>query len=84
MDDLLKFLAARIDEDRHHVASSHGSAALLGVHLRMLDSIERLAEEYRGLADPWDGRTHGLTYALRVLALVYAEHPAYREQEWHP
>ncbi|KAF3463139.1 DUF6221 family protein [Streptomyces sp. Tu 3180] len=83
MDDLLKFLAARIDEDRHHAADTTGSEALPGSHLPLLDSIETLVNEYRSMADPWDGRTHGLTYALRALAQAYAAHPAYR-QEWHP
>ncbi|MFE7387976.1 DUF6221 family protein [Streptomyces sp. NPDC057582] len=84
MDDMLKFLAARIEEDRRHAASAHGCAAFLDSHLRVLDSIERLADDFRGFPDPWDGRTDGLMYALRVLARTYAAHPDYRAEEWHP
>ncbi|MFE7388372.1 DUF6221 family protein [Streptomyces sp. NPDC057582] len=83
MDDLLKFLAARISEDRHRVADIIGSEALLAGYLSLLDSIEVLANDYRRMPDPWDGRTHGLTHALRVLAQAYAAHPAYN-QEWRP
>ncbi|MCX4739096.1 DUF6221 family protein [Streptomyces antibioticus] len=83
MDDLLQFLAACISEDRRHVADTSDSEALLDSHLHILDSIEALANDYSGMPDPWDGRTHGLTHALRVLAQAYAAHPAYRE-EWRP
>ncbi|MFF3937865.1 DUF6221 family protein [Streptomyces phaeofaciens] len=83
MDDLLKFLAARISEDGHHVADTRGGDALLDSHLRILDAMEVPANDCSGMPDPWDGRTHGLTHALRVLAQAYAAHPAYRE-EWRP
>ncbi|MFE5616275.1 DUF6221 family protein [Streptomyces sp. NPDC056524] len=83
MDDLLKFLAARISDDRQVVADTIGSEALLASHLSLLDSVEVLANDYTRMPDPWDGRTHGLTHALRVLAQAYEAHPAY-EQEWRP
>ncbi|MFE9628336.1 DUF6221 family protein [Streptomyces sp. NPDC006527] len=83
MEELLQFLASRIDEDRRHVADTVGSEALLDSHLPLLDAVETLADEYRSMADPWDGRTHGFTDALRILAQAYAAHPAYRD-EWRP
>ncbi|CAL9676475.1 hypothetical protein SUDANB15_07803 (plasmid) [Streptomyces sp. enrichment culture] len=61
MDDLLKFLATRIDEDGHYAADTTGSEALPDSHLPMPDSIEKPADGYRSMVDPWDGRTHGLT-----------------------
>ncbi|MFD8380636.1 DUF6221 family protein [Streptomyces sp. NPDC059679] len=83
MEELLQFLASRIDEDRLHVASTVGNEALLDSHLPLLDAVETLADEYRSMADPWDGRTHGFTDALRILAQAYAAHPAYHD-EWRP
>ncbi len=83
MEELLQFLASRIDEDRRHVADAVGSGTLLDSHLFMLDAVETLASEYGSMADPWDGRTHGFTDALRILTQAYAAHPAYRE-EWRP
>jgi hypothetical protein len=77
MDDLLKFLVARIMDDNHayaYVADTMGGEALLDSHLPMLDLTEELAHDYKAM-DPAD--------ALRVLAQSYAEHPAYR-QEWRP
>lgn len=85
MDDLLKFLVARINDDNHayaYVADTLGSEALLDSHLPMLDLTEQLVNEYRAM-DPWDSRSAGLAYALRILAQSYAEHPAYRRQ-WRP
>ncbi|WP_419664812.1 DUF6221 family protein [Streptomyces sp. 2-1] len=84
MDDLLKFLRARIEEDNHayaYVAQTLGGEALLDSHLPMLDLIDMLARDYNAM-DPTDARHAGLTYAIRVLAQSYAEHPAY-QQEWH-
>ncbi|WP_392872386.1 DUF6221 family protein [Streptomyces sp. LN499] len=83
MDELLKFLAARIGDDRQVVADIIGREALLASHLALLNSVEVLANDYRRMPDPWDGRTHGLTHALRVLAQAYEAHPAY-EEEWRP
>ncbi|MFD7704814.1 hypothetical protein [Streptomyces caelestis] len=80
MEELLQFLVSRIEEDRRHVTDTVGSEALLDSHLPLLDAVETLADEYRGMADPWDGRTHGFTDALRILAQAYAAHPAYRDE----
>ncbi|MGW7027087.1 DUF6221 family protein [Streptomyces xanthophaeus] len=85
MDDLLKFLAARINDDNHayaYVAETMGGEALLDSHLPILDLIEHLANDYNAM-DPSDSRSAGLEYALRVLGQAYAEHPAY-QQEWRP
>ncbi|MEU4730476.1 DUF6221 family protein [Streptomyces sp. NPDC023588] len=85
MDDLLKFLVARINDDNHayaYVAETMGGEALLDSHLPMLDLIEQLANDYNAMA-PADSRSTGLAYALRVLGQSYAEHPAY-QQEWRP
>ncbi|MFE3617876.1 DUF6221 family protein [Streptomyces anulatus] len=85
MDDLVKFLAARIMDDQHayaYVAGTLGGEALLDSHLPMLDLTEQLARDYKTM-DPSDSRSAGLAYALRVLAQSYAEHPAYRP-EWRP
>ncbi|MFI2415707.1 DUF6221 family protein [Streptomyces sp. NPDC018947] len=85
MDDLLMFLRARIEEDNHayaYVAQTFGGEALLDGHLPMLDLIDMLARDYTAM-DPADTRHAGLTYAIRVLAQSYAEHPAY-QQEWRP
>ncbi|WP_329375776.1 DUF6221 family protein [Streptomyces sp. NBC_01483] len=85
MDDLLKFLVARIMDDNHayaYVAETMGGEALLDSHLPMLDLTEQLAHDYEAM-DPADSRAAGLAYALRVLAQSYAEHFAYR-QEWRP
>lgn len=85
MDDLVKFLVARIADDHHayaYVAHTLGGEALLDSHLPLLDLTEQLANDHRAMA-PSDPRSAGLAYALRVLAQSYAEHPAYRE-EWHP
>ncbi|MFJ6785181.1 DUF6221 family protein [Streptomyces yangpuensis] len=85
MDDLLKFLVARINDDNHayaYVAESMGGEALLDSHLPMLDLIEQLANDYNAM-DPSDSRSAGLAHALRVLGQSYAEHPAY-QQEWRP
>ncbi|MFG2875726.1 DUF6221 family protein [Streptomyces sp. NPDC048337] len=85
MDDLLKFLVARIMDDNHayaHVAETMGGEALLDSHLPMLDLTEQLAHDYKAM-DPTDSRSVGLAYALRVLAQSYAQHPAYR-REWCP
>ncbi|MET9877399.1 DUF6221 family protein [Actinacidiphila glaucinigra] len=83
MEDMLKFLTARIEEDRRHTIGVHDGSAVLDSHLRMLDAIERLAGDLRG-PDPWDSLVHGLLHALRVLAQTYSVHPDYREEEWHP
>ncbi|GGS23634.1 hypothetical protein Snoj_20070 [Streptomyces nojiriensis] len=85
MNDLLKFLVARIMDDNHayaHVSETMGGEALLDSHLPMLDLTEQLAHEYRAIA-PADPRAAGLGYAIRVLAQSYAGHPEYR-QEWRP
>ncbi|MFG2142582.1 DUF6221 family protein [Streptomyces sp. NPDC048696] len=85
MDDLVKFLVARIMDDNHayaYVADTLGGEALLDSHLPMLDLIEQLANDYKAM-DPADSRSAGLAYALRVLGQSYAEHPAY-QQEWRP
>ncbi|MGW6984864.1 DUF6221 family protein [Streptomyces sp. NPDC054932] len=85
MDDLLKFLVARINDDNHayaYVAETMGGEALLDSHLPMLDLIEQLANDYNAMA-PSDSRSAGLAHALRVLGQSYAEHPAY-QQEWRP
>ncbi|MFE7184362.1 DUF6221 family protein [Streptomyces erythrochromogenes] len=83
MEELLQFLASRIDEDRRQAAHEVGSGSLLDSHLLLLAAVETPASEYRGMADPWDGRTHGFSDALRILAQAYTAHPAYRE-EWRP
>ncbi|WP_331729167.1 DUF6221 family protein (plasmid) [Streptomyces sp. NBC_01003] len=83
MDDLLKFLRARIEEDNHayaYVAQTFGRDALLDSHLPMLHLIDMLARDYTAM-DPADSRHAGLHHAIRVLAQLYAEHPAY-QQEW--
>ncbi|MFF3727723.1 DUF6221 family protein [Streptomyces erythrochromogenes] len=85
MDDLLKFLVTRINDDNHayaYVAETMGGEALLDSHLPMLDLIEQLANDYNAMASS-DSRSAGLAYALRVLGQSYAEHPAY-QQEWRP
>ncbi|MFI6017390.1 DUF6221 family protein [Streptomyces sp. NPDC051287] len=85
MDDLLKFLIARINDDNHayaYVAETMGGEALLDSHLPMLDLIEQLANDYKAMA-PSDSRSGGLAYALRVLGQSYAEHPSY-QREWRP
>ncbi|MFE7597813.1 DUF6221 family protein [Streptomyces sp. NPDC057494] len=85
MDDLVKFLIARIMDDNHayaYVAETLGAEALLDSHLPMLDLTEQLARDYKTM-EPSDSRSAGLAYALRVLAQSYAEHPSYR-QEWRP
>ncbi|MFJ3799929.1 DUF6221 family protein [Streptomyces sp. NPDC090088] len=85
MDDLVKFLVARINDDDHayaYVAGTLSGEALLDSHLPMLDLIEQLANNYKAM-DPSDSRSAGLAYALRVLAQSYAEHPAY-QWEWRP
>ncbi|MFF0383269.1 DUF6221 family protein [Streptomyces sp. NPDC004286] len=85
MDDLLKFLVARINDDNHayaYVAETMGGEALLDSHLPILDLIEQLANDYKAMA-PSDSRSVGLAYALRVLGQSYAEHPAY-QREWRP
>ncbi|MFG3091730.1 DUF6221 family protein [Streptomyces antibioticus] len=85
MDDLLKFLVARLNDDNHayaYVAQTMGGEAILDSHLPMLDLIEQLARDYRAM-DLADSRSAGLAFTLRVLAQSYAEHPAYR-QEWRP
>ncbi|KPC61614.1 DUF6221 family protein [Streptomyces chattanoogensis] len=85
MDDLVKFLVARIMDDNHayaYVADTVGGEALLDSHLPMLDLTEQLAYDYKAMATS-DPRSAGLAYALRVLAQSYAEHPAYL-QEWRP
>ncbi|MFE7674241.1 DUF6221 family protein [Streptomyces albidoflavus] len=85
MDDLEKFLVARIADDHHayaYVAHTLGGEALLDSQLPLLDLTEQLADDYRTMA-PADPRSAGLAYALRVLVQSYAEHPDYRE-EWRP
>lgn len=85
MDDLARFLVARIMDDNHayaYVADTLGDEALLDSHLPMLDLTEKLARDYKAM-DPADPRAAGPAYAVRVLAQSHAEHPAYR-QEWHP
>ncbi|NEB02562.1 hypothetical protein [Streptomyces sp. SID13726] len=82
MDDLLKFLRARIEEDNHayaYVAQTFGGEALLDSHLPMLDLIDMLVRDYTAM-DPEDPRHEGLTYAIRLLAQSYAEHPAYQPE----
>ncbi|WP_460067937.1 DUF6221 family protein [Streptomyces sp. YKOK-I1] len=85
MDDLLKFLRARNEEDNHayaYAAHTFGGEALLDSHLPMLDLVDMLARNFK-VMDPTDSRIAGLGYALRVLAQSYAEHPEYREA-WRP
>ncbi|MFF8478632.1 DUF6221 family protein [Streptomyces sp. NPDC015414] len=85
MDDLVKFLFARIMDDHHayaYVADTLGGEAVLDSHLPMLDLTEQLAHDYKAM-DPSDARSAGLAYALRVLAQSYTEHPAY-PHEWRP
>ncbi|MFE6228732.1 hypothetical protein [Streptomyces sp. NPDC057854] len=79
-EEMLKFLAARIEEDRRHMVG----AGVGGSHLELLDSITKLTDEYRRFPDPWDERAYGLLYALRILARTYATHPDYQEEQWHP
>lgn len=72
-------------EDNHahaYIAQVFGGEALLDSHLPMLDLIDMLTRDHTAM-DPSDPRSAGLTYALRVLAQSYAEHPDYRE-EWRP
>ncbi|WP_326778187.1 DUF6221 family protein [Streptomyces sp. NBC_01445] len=83
MDDLLKFLRARIEEDNHayaYVAQTFGGDAPLDSHLPMLDLVDMLARDCTAM-DPADSRHPGRNHAIRVLAQSYAEHPAY-QQEW--
>ncbi|MFJ3213723.1 DUF6221 family protein [Streptomyces flaveolus] len=85
MDDLLRFLRARVGEDQHayaYIAQTFGGEALLDSHLPMLDLIDMLARDHTAM-DPADARHAGLAYAMRVLAQSYAEHPDY-QQEWRP
>jgi hypothetical protein len=85
MDDLIKFMRARNEEDNHayaYVAHCFGGEAILDSHLPMLDQVSMLVDEYEA-TDPADVRHAGLAYALRVLAQSYDEHPGYR-QEWRP
>ena len=85
VDDLVKFLHARIEADNHayaEVAYRFGADALLDSHLPMLDLVDMLVGDHAAM-DPSEGRFAGLGYALRVLAESYAEHPGYRE-EWRP
>ncbi|WP_329095962.1 DUF6221 family protein [Streptomyces sp. NBC_01439] len=85
MDNLVKFLVARIMDDNHayaYVAETLGGEALLDSHLPMLDLTEQLAHDYKAMA-PSDPRSAGLAYALQVLAQSYTHHPSYR-QEWRP
>ncbi|WNM37351.1 DUF6221 family protein [Micromonospora halotolerans] len=85
MDDLLRFLHARYEADCHayaEVAHRFGGAALPDSQLPMLDLVDMLAREYEAM-DRTDERVTGLTYALRVLAQSYDEHPDYRD-EWRP
>lgn len=52
MDDLVKFLVARIADDNHayaYVADIMGGEALLDSHLPMLDLIEQLAHDYTSM-----------------------------------
>ncbi|MEU6242255.1 DUF6221 family protein [Streptomyces sp. NPDC047024] len=85
MSGFVKFLRDRNMVDGHtyaDVAHRFGGDALLDSHLPMLDLIDMLAREYEAM-EPADARHEGLTYALKVLAQSYAEHPDYR-QEWRP
>ncbi|MFB7470422.1 DUF6221 family protein [Kitasatospora sp. NPDC056184] len=85
MDDLPGFLRTRIEQDQHayaYIAQVFGGEALLDSHLPMLDLIDMLARRQMAM-DPADRRSAGLSYALRVLAQAYDEHPGYRE-EWRP
>ncbi|MFD8914665.1 DUF6221 family protein [Streptomyces sp. NPDC059575] len=85
MSDFVKFLRDRNMADGHayaDVAHRFGGDGLLDSHLPMLDLIDMLAGEYEAM-DPADVRHEGLTYALKVLAQSYTEHPDYR-QEWCP
>ncbi|MFE0088737.1 DUF6221 family protein [Streptomyces sp. NPDC059016] len=56
---------------------------------RMLTSYENAAVAQRAatgtpsVGDLMDGSAHSLRFALRLLALPYADHPDYR-QEWKP
>ncbi|MFD7445690.1 DUF6221 family protein [Streptomyces sp. NPDC059909] len=82
---MLKFIHAQYEADNHayaEVSYRFGGDALLDSHLPMLDLVNMLARDYAAM-DPTDPRFAGLTYALRVLAQSYAEHPEYREQ-WRP
>ncbi|MEH0578447.1 hypothetical protein QBA54_29130 [Streptomyces sp. B21-108] len=83
MDDLVKFLRDRNMTDNHayaEVAQRFGGDALLDSHLPMLDLVDMLARDYESM-DPADARHAGLTYALKVLALSYAEHCCSEQQE---
>ncbi|MFE1995238.1 hypothetical protein [Streptomyces parvulus] len=64
MDDFVKFLIARINDDSH---------------LPMLDLIEQLANDYEAMALS-DFRPAGLAYALRVLGQSYTERPIYQQE----
>ncbi|MFJ7280530.1 DUF6221 family protein [Kitasatospora sp. NPDC098663] len=85
MDNLLRFLHARNMADNHayaEIAYRFGGDALLDSHLPMLDLVDMLARDHEAM-DSSDPRFTGLTYALRVLAQSYVEHPDYRA-EWRP
>jgi hypothetical protein len=85
MDDLVRFLRRRNEADNHayaEVSYRFGGEALLDSHLPMLDMIDKLAQDWQAM-DPADDRYAGLTYALRVVAQAYHDHPAY-QQQWMP
>jgi len=85
VDDLVKFLQARVNEDEHryaYVAHTFGGDVLLDSHLPMLDQVSMLVRTFEAMG-PTDERYAGLEFALKVMAQSYFDHAGYR-QEWQP
>lgn len=75
--ELVSYLRRCNMQDNHayaEVAHRFGGEALLDSHLPMLDQVDLLAQEWQ-VMDPSDDRYAGLTYALRVIAKAYLQHP---------
>jgi hypothetical protein len=85
MSDLIEFLLARIEEDEENVHSwwHLQSVAVLDRALAECEAKRRMIAHYRSI--DWsrsDGRDDAAVF-LRLMALPYANHPAYRS-DWSP
>jgi Family of unknown function (DUF6221) len=85
VEDIVEFLLARINEDEANVRS-WAEAASVPVLDRALAECEAkrrvIGQVLRMLAKEGDDDS-GLRTVLRIMALPYVGHPAYREQ-WRP
>ena len=84
MDDLVKFLRARLDEDAEPCEGASEYVDCRDLSERRVRDVEAKRQIVDRCASIADGSAWDLAEeVLRLLALPYVDHPDYRE-EWRP